>query len=116
MYFHHFKLKHMEIDVTDLQLGDEFLYAVQGNIVRAKVIRPIQVKKVQPTYPHPSGRAYYKAVKCKVSVDDKTYTRTFNGRTQTWTKREYNASESYTIEKFVDLNYRNIWLIKRNEK
>jgi hypothetical protein len=40
----------MEIDVTQLQMGYEFLYSVQGNIVRAKVIRPVEPKKVQPNY------------------------------------------------------------------
>jgi hypothetical protein len=101
----------MEIDVSQLQLGDEFLYAVQGNIVRAKVIRPVQQKKVQPT----QGKTYYKSVKCKVAVKETTYSYGAFGKTRTYTKKEYNASDNYTIEKFVDLNYRNIWLIKKED-
>jgi hypothetical protein len=102
----------MEIDVSQLQMGDEFLYSVQGTIARAKVIRPVQPKKVQPTY-NPTGKTFYKSVKCKVAIKETTYTHTYNGRTSTYTRREYNASNNYTVEKYVDLNYRNIWLIKK---
>lgn len=103
----------MEIDVTQLQMGDEFLYSVQGTIVRAKVIRPVEPKKVQPTYR--PGKTFYKSVKCKVSMVETSYTTNWNGRSQTYTKKEYSASDNYTIEKFVDLNYRNIWLLKRED-
>lgn len=103
----------MEIQVDDLQLGDEFLYSVQGTIARAKVIRPVEKKKVQPT--HLPGKVWYKAVKVKVAVKETSYTTNWSGNTRTWTKKEYNASDNYTVEKFVDLNWRNIWLIKRED-
>lgn len=103
----------MEITVDDLQLGDEFLYSVQGTIARAKVIRPVEKKKVQPT--HIPGKTFYKSVKCKVAVKETSYTTNWGGNTRVWTKKEYNASDNYTIEKFVDLNWRNIWLIKRED-
>lgn len=105
----------MEIKVEDLQIGDEFLYSVQSAIARAKVIRPVQVKKVQPTYSHQQGKIYYKSVKCKVAIENKTYTTNWQGNIRSWTKKEYNASDNYTVEKFIDLNYRNIWLIKRED-
>ena len=102
----------MEIDVTQLELGDEFLYSIQGTIARAKVIRPVQPRKTQPSY-NPTGKTFYKAVKCKVAIKETTYTSTWNGNTRTYTRKEYNASDNFTVEKFVDLNYRNIWLIKK---
>ena len=102
----------MEIDVTQLELGDEFLYSIQGTIARAKVIRPVQPRKTQPSY-NPTGKTFYKAVKCKVAIKETTYTSTWNGNTRTYTRKEYSASDNFTVEKFVDLNYRNIWLIKK---
>jgi hypothetical protein len=108
----HFKPTFMEIDVTQLQMGDEFLYSVLGTIARAKVIRPVQPKKVQPTY-NPTGKTFYKSVKCKVAIKETTYTTNWGGNTRTFTKREYNASDNFTVEKYIDLNYRNIWLIKK---
>lgn len=104
----------MEIDVTQLQMGDEFLYSVQGTIARAKVIRPVEKKKVQPNG-GPVGKVYYKTVKCKVSLIETPYTYTWGGNTRTHIRREYTASDNYTVEKFVNLNYRNIWLIKRED-
>lgn len=104
----------MEIDVTQLQMGDEFLYSVQGTIARAKVIRPVEKKKVQPNG-GPVGKVYYKAVKCKVSLIETPYTYTWGGNTRTYTRREYTASDNYTVEKFVDFNHRNLWLIKRED-
>lgn len=104
----------MEIDVTQLQMGDEFLYSVQGSIARAKVIRPVEVKKVQPTY-GTQGKIFYKSVKCKVAMKETSYTTNWNGNLRTWTRKEYCASEDYTIEKFVDLNHRNIWLLKKED-
>ena len=105
----------MEVTVADLQLGDEFLYAVHGNLARAKVIRPVQPKKVQPSYNPQAGKVYYKAVKCKVSIVETSYTTNWNGNNRTWTRKEYSASDNYTVEKFIDLNWRNIWLIKRED-
>ena len=104
----------MEVTVADLQLGDEFLYAIQGTITRAKVIRPVQVKKVQPTY-NPLNRTFYKSVKVKVAMIETPYTTNWNGSTRTWVRKEYSASDNFTIEKFVDLNNRNVWLIKRED-
>lgn len=105
----------MEIDITQLELGDEFLYSIQGTIARAKVIRPVQQKKVQPKY-GTHGKTYYKSVKCKVAIKETAYNTTWNGKTTTYFRREYNASDNYTVEKYVDLNYRNIWLIKKGKQ
>ena len=102
----------MEINLSDLELGDEFLYAVQGSLVRAKVIRPVQLKKIQPSY-NPTNKTFYKAVKCKVAIAERTYTSSWNGNTRTCTRREYNTSDNFTVEKFIDLNWRNVWLIKK---
>ncbi len=104
----------METTVDNLQLGDEFLYSVQGTIARAKVIRPVVPKKVQPTY-RQNNKVYYKSVKCKVAIVEKSYSLNRNGNTRTWIKKEYTASDNYTVEKFVDLNHRNLWLIKRED-
>lgn len=104
----------MEIDVTQLQMGDEFLYSVQGTIARAKVIRPVVPKKVQPKY-RINNKVYYKSVKCKVAIKETSYTTNWGGNNRTFTKKEYCASDNYTVEKFVDLNHRNIWLIKRED-
>lgn len=104
----------MEIDVTQLQLGDEFLYSANGNIARAKVIRPVEPKKVQKSFTIQPSKLIYKSVKCKVSRKETTYVATWNNRS--FTRKEYFASEDYNIEKYIDLNHKNLWLIKRNKQ
>ena len=105
----------MQIDVSQLQLGDEFLYAIMGNIARAKVVRPVEKKKVQPNNPYHPNKVYYKAVKCKVAIEEKVYTYPTSTGIRTYTRKEYVASDNYTVEKFVDLNHRNVWLIKKED-
>lgn len=105
----------MEIKVEDLRLGDEFLYSVNGTIARAKVIRPIAPKKVPPNNSYYQGKVFYKAVKCKVAMVEKTYNSTWNGVNRTWVRKEYCASDNYVVEKFIDLNWRNVWLLKRED-
>ena len=75
----------MEIDVSQLELGDEFLYSVQGTIARAKVIRPVTPKAKQPSY-NPRNMTYYKSVKCQVAVKEVTYTHTWKGGSRTYVK------------------------------
>lgn len=105
----------MEIDVSQLEVGDEFLYAANGKLARAIVIRPIQVKKVQQKH-NLTNKTYYKSVKCKVAAIQKTYTNTWiHGKTKTWTRNEYTTSDKYTVEKYLNLNFKNIWLIKRED-
>jgi len=50
-----------------------------------------------------------------VAIVEKSYSLNRNGNTRTWIKKEYTASDNYTVEKFVDLNHRNLWLIKRED-
>lgn len=105
----------MEIDVKDLELGDEFIYSSNSTLIRAKVVRPVSPKTKQPAH-NPLNKTFYKAVKCLVSSDVKTYSHTWNGKTRTWSKNEFNLSESLNVEKTVDLNWRNIWLIKKGKQ
>jgi hypothetical protein len=104
----------MEIDVSQLQMGDEFFFASNGRMARAKVIRPIKVKKNQPTY-NPMNTTYYASVKCKVAAEEITYTYTWRGGTRIYKKKRYNTSEKYTVEKFLNLNGNNLWLVKRDD-
>lgn len=104
----------MEIDVSQLQVGDEFLFASNGRMARAKVIRPVKVKKNQPTHIR-VNMVHYSNVKCKVAIEEVTYTYVYRGSTRTYKRNRYNASEKYTTEKFLNLNGNNLWLIKRDD-
>ena len=48
-------------------------------------------------------------------MEDKSYTTNWQGNRRIWTRKEYTASDNFTVEKFVDLNHRNLWLLKRED-
>jgi hypothetical protein len=105
----------MQIDVSQLRVGDEFLYAAGGgSLARAKVLRPPMQRKQTPRYAI-VGKTYYKALKCKVSIKETVYTATYSNRTYTYKKREYFTSDEFNNEKYIDLNGKTVWLIKREK-
>lgn len=104
----------MEINVSELQVGDEFLFASNGRMGRAKVVRPIKIKKKQ------SGSLiqnipYYSNVRCKVAIEEVSYTYTWNNKTRTIVKKKHGISGEFTEEKYINLNGNNLWLVKRDD-
>lgn len=97
-----------EIMIEDLVVGDEILISSNGKFIRGKVmVFPAKRK----------GSDSYKAVKCQVGVTKKTRSSIYGGKTYTYTYKTYIIDGSeYNETKFIDLNYKQLWLIKRNEQ
>ena len=77
------------IKVDHLQVGDEVIYASGGSLRRIRIIRPLVVAKNR------SWGGHYSSAKVDIlnvyNLNDKTIVRTM----------------------YQDLNYRDLWLIKR---
>jgi hypothetical protein len=77
------------IMVDDLKVGDEIIYASNGSLRRIKLIRPLQLAKQR------QWGGMYSSTKVQVlnthDLNDKTPIRTM----------------------YQDLNYKDLWLIKR---
>lgn len=97
-----------EIQIEDLIVGDEILISSNGKFIRGKVmVRPAKRKDSDS----------YKAVKCEIGVITKVKTSMYSGTTYTWKYKTYIIDGSeYNTTKFIDLNYKQLWLIKRNEQ
>ncbi len=97
-----------EIMIEDLLVGDEILIPSNGKFIRGKVMNlPAKRKEMDS----------YKAVKCQIGVTEKTRTYNYSGGPYTWTYKTYIMDGSeYNKTKFIDLNYKQLWLIKRNEQ
>lgn len=104
----------MLIDVKDLQVGDEIIVPINSKFAYAQVERQPMVRTKLKSW-HDPNKTYYKSVKCKVHVEEKVYTSTYGQRIHTWTKKEFICDGQFNISKNIDLNYRSIWLIKRNK-
>lgn len=102
-------MENREITIEELQQGDEVLIGSSMGLKRVKVLRPLKLAKNKNW----RGDDVYSKVKCSFNEQ----TRTFNvpGRTYTYTDRFSGLSEDveFNKEKYVDFNYRNIWLVKR---
>ena len=102
----------MKIDVKDLRIGDEFLYAKNGDIVYAKVLSHPRQSKTKKHWV--TKLPLYTNVKCKVAgiIKEGVFP---DGRK--WIQRTTSNDPNDLLngyEQRLDLN-RNLWLIKREE-
>jgi hypothetical protein len=102
----------MEIKIEDLRMGDEVLIGSSMGLTRVKILRPLKMSKKKNW----RGDDVYSKVKCAYNQQDITYT--IPGRSYTYVNRVSGISEDieYNKEKYVDFNYRKIWLVKREEQ
>jgi hypothetical protein len=92
-------MENREIEIDELQKGDEVIIHGNGYIQYVKVLRPLKLAKNSNW----RGDTYYSRVKCSFKEHD----------THSWDRRGTLTGEGHTKEKYVDFNYRNIWLVKR---
>jgi hypothetical protein len=87
-----------EITIKELQQGDEVIIHGNGYLRYVKVLRPLKTRN-DTNY---RGDLVYSSVKC-------SYINTIN----TWDKTGSLTGKGHNKEGYVDFNYRNIWLVKR---
>ena len=97
----------MLITVKDLKVGDEILIPCHSSLRYLRVLREPRLKR--------KSQNQYRAVYCSASVVETPHTHTWaNGTTKTWTVKAYKCSaEGHNKEMYQNLNYKTIWLIKR---
>ena len=96
----------MLVTVDQLEVGDEFIVPCMSDLRYYRLLRPVQPKKGSPI----SGwtkRVIYKAAKCSYRLDERVYPSGHTSQVYKCSADEHNG------EKFVDLNYKDIWLIKK---
>lgn len=111
-------MENIEITIEELQPGDEILTLTQ----QPKYLKVMEVpRKSKVQYSWLQGIDRYIAVRCKVNVDVSTRQGTkYDYKTRsniphTFEIKSYNIKapeENSRIEKF-DLNFKKIWLVKR---
>jgi hypothetical protein len=101
----------MEIHIKDLQVGDEVLVPSNGNFIYARILREPQIAKTNDW----QGNPRYKAIKGSTRREKKTFSRTCgaNNAIHTWKKDVYIVTpDDHNIDKYFDLNYKSVWLVK----
>lgn len=100
------------IDVKDLEIGDEIVTSSGSSFRYLRVMRQPRIgKKVHWNTKLP----LYTAVKCSARIDVIKRSRTWgNNQVHTWEEKKYIFTpEDHNAEISVDLNCRNVLLIKK---
>lgn len=92
-------MENREITIEELQQHDEVIIHGNGYIQYVKVLRPLKLAKNSNF----RGDTYHSRVKCSF----------LQPTTNSWDRRGTLTGEGHNKEKYVDFNYRNIWLVKR---
>lgn len=100
----------MLIEVKDLRIGDEILIPCHSSLRYLRVLREPRLKK--------KSQSQYKAVYCSANVTETPYTHTWaNETTKIYITKAYKClSEGHNKEMYQNLNYKAIWLIKRERE
>lgn len=93
-------MENREITVDELQQGDEVIIHGNGYLRYVKVLRPLKKAKIA----NYRGDLPYSSVKCS-----------FTNTAHTWDKTGTLTGEGHNKEAYIDFNYRNIWLVKRED-
>ncbi len=98
----------MIIELKDLQVGDEFLTGSNSHFRWWKLVRPIKLRK--------NYTDRWASARCSTRINIvQGYTK-YDWKTKTripTTKKEYVCSDNHNAEVYVDLNWKDIWLLKR---
>ena len=92
-------MENREIAIEELEKGDEVNIHGNGYIQYLRILRPMKLAK-NSNY---RGDTIYSRVKCSF----------VEPQARSWDKRGTLTGEGHNKEKYVDFNYRNIWLVKR---
>ena len=101
------------IEVKDLEVGDEILISCQSYFKYLRVLR----KPALSTKTHwNTGAPLYKSVKCSTRREEKTITYHHRGNPFTRTEKVWAfGPEDHNYNQYVDLEYRQIILVKKGE-
>ena len=103
-------------DSGDLRIGDEIVVNSASEMRCYKVMEVPRVSKLKKWY---NGKTRYIAVKCRAAVEEKSSSGVYhNGKpwTRKWKEYEFRVpNENDPIIK-VDLNFKNILIINREQE
>jgi hypothetical protein len=101
-----------EIEVKDLEIGDEIIISCQSHFKYLKVLKkPALGNRVHWRTKQP----LYKAVKCSTRREDKVINYTHNNNARSYTQTTYLFTpDDHNHTSYVNLTERQIILIKKN--
>lgn len=103
----------MEIELKDLQVGDEIIISSGSRLKYLKVLRPIRLNGKESYY---NNIPLYKGVYCSARREEVELKLSNNPTYRTWKKNVYICSPESNLEMYQNLNGKTIWLVKRGKQ
>jgi hypothetical protein len=102
------------VKVEDLEIGDEIVIPAFSTLRYFRVLKQPKTGKKKHWM---TNDPLYTAVKCSTKMDLVAQFRTWgNGQSHKWTKKTYRfTSDDHNAEMSVDLNYKDILLVKKRD-
>lgn len=106
----------MEIKIEEIKTNDEIIYACNGDLRKVRIVRPPRrTLKKDGSIKYGSALCEYKLVK-RITTYPWDSTRTYVRYFHLLDEIEDPAKEISTHQVRVDFNYKNGWLLKREEE
>jgi len=105
-------MQNQVIEIQDLEVGDEIMISCQAHFKYLRVVRAPRLSKIKVHWS--TKQPMYENVRCTTRQELVTTTNTWNGTSYTRTHKEWKVTpEDHNLTTSVDLNYRQIWLVRR---
>jgi hypothetical protein len=103
------------VEIEDLEVGDEILISCQSYFKYLRILRKPALGKKKHWR---TGKQLYKAVKCSTRRETKTSTWTrHDGTTFSRDYKEWEfGPDDHNYVQYIDLEFRQIVLVKKNEE
>lgn len=105
----------MLVSVKDLKRGDEVIIPSHSSLKYLKVLKDPELRNYLDWNKRPS----YKSVRCSIggNINKKEY-KSWDGSSKQYIQTDYEFEtdcSKHTIKRNFDLNYKSIWLVKREQ-
>jgi len=105
----------MLVKVDQLKIGDEILIGAVGD-GNLRWMRILKIPMIGKRTHWKTNQPLYKSTLCSVNIQEVQMSNTYNGNIRTWTRKIYQfTGEGHNTDKYINLNEKHIWLIKRQE-
>lgn len=105
----------MEINIIDLEIGDEILVAASSQIRYLRILELPRLSKKRVSWY--TKNPLYVDTLCSTRTKDHVITyKGWQGKMNTYTRKQYVCKpNNHNVKKRMNLNDRTLWLVKKND-
>jgi hypothetical protein len=101
------------ITVSKIKKGDKILIPSNGKFIVAIADADPSLSKTTPVWMQQRGMLKYRTMRCRINLIERKHTYS-NGHVKIF--KEYASEGEFKDVKYFDINYKEVWLIKREKE